>query len=205
MILEFLTSGVIGTITGLIGNAVTSYVNYKHQKLKNDHDVAMSKLDQEAIKLEAEMNVKIERSKTEGQIMLAEVDALKESYKTLEQSLFEQSYMQKLWDWPYTRWLAALISYLFASVDYMKHMIRPALTIYLIGASTWITVICHRLLQLTMGDSMTVTDTYDLFKVIVMTLIYLTTSTVSWWFSDRRSAKFLMRLQDGNLKNQTDL
>jgi hypothetical protein len=201
MILEFLTSGVIGTLTGLIGNAITSYVNYKHQKLKNDHDIKMAELDQQAIRLEAEMNVKIENAKTEGQILLAEMDAVKQSYKSLEQSLFEKSYMQKLWDWPYTKWLAALISYLFASVDYLKHMIRPVLTIYLIGASTWITIICYKLLQLTMGDAVTVQDAYNLFHMIVMTLIYLCTSTVSWWFSDRRSAKFIARLNDGNIKN----
>ena len=192
--LEFLTSGVLGTVTGLLGSIVTAIVNYKHQKLKNEHDIKMAELDQQAIRLEAEMNIKIEKAKTEGKIILAEMDAVKESYKSLEQSLFEKSYMQKLWDWPYTKWLAALISYLFASVDYVKHMIRPFLTLYFVAASTWMTVVCYRLLQLTMGDSVTATDAYKIFNMVVLTLIYITTSIVSWWFADRRSAKFLSRL-----------
>jgi hypothetical protein len=42
-----------------------------------------------------------------------------------------------------------------------------------------------------------------IFDQVTSIVIYLTVSCVTWWFGDRRVAKFLMRLRGGNLKSQT--
>jgi hypothetical protein len=188
--LEFLTAGVVGT-------AITGIFNYKTQKLKNTHDVAMAKLDMEHLKVEAEANIKVTKARVEGEVELAEVDAMKNSYSMLSSNLFDKAYMKYIMERKWLSWCAVPITLMFALVDFLKHLARPALTYYLVGASTWITILCWKLMD---GVTLTGTEAYDLFKLVVMTVIYLTASCVGWWFGDRRVSKFLNRLNDGNVK-----
>ena len=196
-----LTSILGGGLTGLIGSALTSLTNYKMQKLKNDHDAKMAELDMQTIRLEAEMQVKVTQAETEGKIALADMEALKTSIAEAQKPLFQESYMNKLMKSPWTAWIGAILSFLFGLVEFLKHLARPALTYYLMGVSTWITIVAWQTLEKTTGTTpLTVTESYDLFDKIITIMIYLTVSCVSWWFADRRTAKFLMRLEDGNIK-----
>lgn len=195
--LEFLTAGLFGTITGLIGNIVTSYTNYKTQKLKNVHDVEMSKLDMKMIQVEADANIKVTKARVEGEVELAEVDAMKKSYTMLNSGLFDKEYMKYIMSKTWLAWCAVPITLMFATVDFLKHLARPALTYYLVGATTWITILSWKLMD---GATFTGDQAFDLFKLVVMTVIYLTASCVGWWFGDRRVAKFIARLNDGNAK-----
>jgi hypothetical protein len=188
--LEFLTAGVVGTITGIIGNAITGIFNYKTQKLKNTHDVAMAKLDMEHLKVEAEANIKVTKARVEGEVELAEVDAMKNSYSMLSSNLFDKAYMKYIMERKWLSWCAVPITLMFALVDFLKHLARPALTYYLVGASTWITILCWKLMD---GVTLTGTEAYDLFKLVVMTVIYLTASCVGWWFGDRLNSEDLVQ------------
>ncbi|MBU1633260.1 hypothetical protein KJ762_01985 [bacterium] len=201
MAANILASILGGGLTGLIGNALTSFTNFKMQKLKNDHAAKMADLDMQTIRLEAEMQVKVTTAETEGKISLAEVDALKASYGQAEKPLFDSSYMNKLMESPWTAWIGAILSFLFGIVDFLKHLARPAITYYLMGVSTWITIVAWQTLQQTSETTpLETTQAYALFDKIITIMVYLTVSCVSWWFADRRTAKFLMRLEDGNVK-----
>jgi len=198
---NILTSILGGGLTGLVGNALTSFTNYKMQKLKNDHDAKMAELDLQTIRLEAEMQVKVTQAQTEGQVQLAEMEALKASYAELEKPLFQRAYMSKLMKSKWTVWIGAILSFLFGLVDFLKSAARPVLTYYLMGVSTWITIIAYQTVIQTSGTApLDTTKALELFDKVTTTIIYLTISCVSWWFADRRTAKFLMRLEDGNIK-----
>jgi len=201
MAANILASILGGGLTGLIGNALTSFTNFRMQKLKNQHEEKMTELDMQTIRLEAEMNVKVTQAETEGKISLAEVDALKASYGQAEKPLFDSSYMNKLMESPWTAWIGAILSFLFGVVDFLKHLARPALIYYLMGVSTWITIIAYQTVEKATGtDPLDLVKSLELFDKVTTTMIYLTVSCVSWWFADRRTAKFLMRLEDGNVK-----
>jgi len=201
MAADILASILGGGLTGLIGNALTSFTNFRMQKLKNQHEEKMSELDMQTIRLEAEMQVKVTTAETEGKISLAEVDALKASYAQAGKPLFERSYMDKLMKSPWTAWIGAILSFLFGFVDFLKGAARPVLTYYLMGVSTWITIIAYQTVEKATGASpLDLVKSLELFDKITTTMIYLTVSCVSWWFADRRIAKFLMRLEDGNVK-----
>ena len=195
--LEFLTAGVIGTITGIVGNAITGIFNYKTQKLKNVHDENMAKLDMQHLKVEADANIRVTKAKVEGEVELAEVQAMKTSYTMLNSNLFDKAYMKYIMERSWLAWCAVPITLMFALVDFLKHLARPALTYYLVGASTWITILSWKLMD---GVTLTGDQAFDLFQLVVMTVIYLTASCVGWWFGDRRVSKFLARLNDGNKK-----
>ncbi len=197
--LGFLGAGAAGVLSGLVGTALTSIMGFFTQRLKNKHDVAMAELDIKSMKMEAEMNIKVTRAKVEGEVELAEIESLKTSYSMLSQDLFDKSYMQYIMSKSWLAWLAIPITLGFAFVDFLKHLTRPALTIYLIGATTWLTYLCWGVLGGPAG-AITIALAAELFEVLVMTVIYMTSTCVGWWFGDRRIAKFVNRLNDGNAK-----
>lgn len=194
---EFLTAGALGAISGFIGTIVTSITNYKMQKLKNEHDATMAKLDMEAIKVEAEANIKVTKAQVEGAVEIGEIDAFKKSYSMLSNDLFDKSYMKFLMSKGWLAWTVVPITLGFALVDFLKHLARPVITYYLLGVATWLTILLYKLVG---GSLMPIQDTFDLWKIVVMTIIYMTATCTSWWFGDRRTAKFLNRLSDGNTK-----
>lgn len=199
-------SGLLGGITGIFGGVVTAFTNYKMQKLKNEHDLAMIKAETDAMVAEAEAKIEVTRAETAAEIEVAEVKALTESYKEASKSLFDSSYMKMLMKdgkWWYPRiMMGTLIAFLFGIIDFIKSSCRPFLTFYLMGASTWVTLLAYKVLLNSLGgDVITPEQAYRLFNVAVNTVMYLTVTCVSWWFADRRTAKFLYRLNDGNLKS----
>ena len=84
----------------------------------------------------------------------------------------------------------------------LKAAMRPGLTAYRVASTSWITFISMDVLQKN-GHLLTADQAGAIFDQVTSIVIYLTVSCVTWWFGDRRVAKFLMRLKDGNLKNQT--
>ncbi len=200
MIAGLLSSGVFGALTGLVGSAVTAWTNYKMQKLKNDHELAMVEAETKSMVAEAQAQIQVTKAKVEGEERVAEMEALKASYGELSKDTFKESYMKYVAESRWTRWWApALIGILFAFVDVMRRAARPALTYYLVGATTWLTVMVWRLLAQS-GSPIDSTAAQELLGQLVVTILYLTVSAVTWWFCDRRLAKFLMRLNDGNAK-----
>ena len=194
-ITSIVTSIFGGGITGLAGSALTAIMNYKTQKLKNEHDIALETVRQAGIKLEAEANLKITQVQTEGAIEVAEVEALKESYKSIQKDLFDASYMKGLMSSKWTRWIGALISLMFGLVDFLKAMARPVITYYLMIASTWVTIMAYQILT-TYGTSITKDEALGLFQEIVTAILYMTITVVSWWFADRRMAKYASKFLD---------
>lgn len=195
---------VFGAVTGLLGNGITAWTNYKMQKVKNAHDIVLIKAETEAMKIEAEANIQIEKSRIEGEVELTEAGTFLEGIKQGNKQTFSEKWIDKLFS--VEGWVkfisipvAVLIAFLFGMVDFLKALMRPGLTMYLTGCTTWITYMAWEIMQ-KYGTEITSIQAMDLFDQVTSIIIYLTVSSVTWWFGDRRTAKFLMRLNDGNKK-----
>ena len=199
-------SGLLGGITGLFGGAITAFTNFKMQKLKNAHDLVMLEAETNAMIAESNAATEREKARVEGEIEVAEVTALTASYKEAAKPSFDSSYMKMLMEdgrWFYPRVImGTLIAFLLGVVDFIKALCRPFLTFYLMGASTWVTLLAYKILLDSLGEGNVITpeQAFELFNIAINTVMYLTVTCVSWWFADRRTAKFLNRLNDGNLK-----
>lgn len=185
---------ILGGVTGLIGSVTTSITNYKMTKLNNDHKEKMVSLESEAMKLEAEMQIQISRTETEGKVEIAEVDAFKTSQEVGNKEAFSDKWIDKMFS--VTGWVkyfaipfGVLIACGLAFVDFLRGFVRPASTIYLLGVTTWITYMSWQILQKN-GMSITGQEALDLFKQVTSIVIYLTTSSLSWWFGNRVTEKF---------------
>jgi len=190
---------ILGGVTGLIGNVVGGIFKYKTAKLQAEHDEKMIKLETEAMVMEAKANIAITRATVEGEIEIADSKAYMHSQIAGNQKLFGQKWIDMLLGiegkWKIiTVPVAVLVSFLFGFVDFLRGIMRPALTAYLMGMATYITIWAYHIMQ---GAGITVStdQAVKIFEDTTSIIVYLTVSCVTWWFGDRRMAKTIMQIK----------
>lgn len=107
--------------------------------------------------------------------------------------------ISKLFDSKWTAWLGSILIFLLGTIKVLKAAIRPGITIYLAAVTTWITWQAYQIVELQQA-AISVDEALDMYNHIIRVVIYLTVTCITWWFGDRRTAKFLNRLNDGNLQ-----
>ena len=70
-------------------------------------------------------------------------------------------------------------------------MMRPTLTLYLVGCSSYITYLAWIIIQKHGLQTMTAAQAIGIFQQVTSTMIYLAVSAVTWWFGDRTMSKYL--------------
>lgn len=188
---------ILGGITGLLGNFLTSWINFKQKKLEFEHESKMVELEIKAMMAEAEANIKITKAEVEGAIELADASAYIESQKQGNKNLFDVKWIDRLFGVQgnvgrfFAIPAAILIAILFGFVDWLKGMMRPGLTLYLVGLTSYLTYVSYQILTKYGGEDITSDQAIVIWNDVVTIIIYLTVSCVTWWFGDRRTAKFL--------------
>jgi hypothetical protein len=211
MIAEAITAIFGGGITGLFGTLVTSVLNFFSQREKNKHDKEMARIQIDMLKAQTDASIKIVQAQVQGAVELQDSVAFTKSQQYGNESIFSSSWIDKMLEVKgWTAWLSYPIAYiiiiLFGLVDFLKSLMRPGITLYLMLASTWVTFTALKMIE-DAGQKVDLIKALNLYETVVIITIYLTVSCVTWWFGDRRIAKFLMRLNDGNYKpagNKTD-
>lgn len=200
---------VLGMATGLIGNVVSGIFKYKTQKIeleikKSDHkhELDMVKAETEAMIMESKANIAITRAEVEGEIELTDAKAFIQGQKEGNKSLFDNRWIEKLFSvkgkWQIiTLPLGMLIATLFGLTDFVRGMLRPALTVYLCGVTTWVTMLAWKIIQQS-GGSITNLQAVSIFTEVTGIVTYLTISAVTFWFGDRSMNKFLTQLKGGD-------
>lgn len=213
-----LISGILGTITGILGNAVGGFFKYKErklhiesQKIQNSHELAMVKAETDAMIAEAKANIRITEAQTEGEVEKKEIDAFIEAQKQEGKNLFSNKWIDGLmkvegWWRIITLPLASLIAVLFGIVDVIRKLIRPTLTIYLAGVSTWVTWMAWEIMKLN-GVTLTATQATTIFLSTTEIVLYLFVSATTFWFGDRQMNKYIMSLKgvENNLDKKIEI
>jgi hypothetical protein len=194
---------LLGGLTGLIGNVISAIMTYKTQKLKNEHDQAMLRLETAAMRAEAEANIRITQAQIEGAVEIADSQAYMASIHHGNKPMLDEKWVDKLLSVE-GKWrvitipVACLVAILFGFVDWLRGFMRPALTLYLTILTTVITWMAWDVMQKHGIGALTAAQAVAVFDQVVTIVIYLTVSCVTWWFGDRRMAKFLSRLHMKN-------
>jgi hypothetical protein len=196
---------IFGGITGLIGSVVGGIFKYKTmkaqielKKAEHSHELLMVKAETEAMIMESKANIAINRAKVEGAIDLTDAQAFVQSQKEGNKSMFSNKWIDKLFSvqgkWQIiTLPLAMLIATMFGFTDFLRGILRPALTVYLCGVTTWVTMMSWQLMQ-AQGTSLSTYQAVAIFDNVTSIVTYLTVSAVCWWFGDRRIGKTIMEL-----------
>lgn len=189
---------IFGGITGLIGNAFTTFFKFKNAKLKYEHDEKMVEIETQAMILESEAQIKITKSRIEGEVELANAEAFDTSQKHGAKQMFSEKWIDLImaagegkWFGWFFKTFGMLIASGFAFVDWLNGFMRPALTMYLVGASSYITYLAWLIIESKGLDTLTSDQAVDIFTQVTSTVIYLAVSSVTWWFGDRTMSKFL--------------
>lgn len=197
---------ILGGVTGLIGSVVGGIFKYKTMKAqielkKNEfaHEKEMVKAESDAMIAEAKANIAITRAEVEGAVDLEDAKAYVDSQKEGNKALFSSNWIEKLFSVK-GKWqiislpLAMLVAVLFGITDFFRGIIRPALTVYLCGATTWITMMAWQIMR-QHGMELDASQAMQIFMEVTSIVTYLTVSCVTWWFGDRRIAKTIMELR----------
>jgi len=199
---------IIGSLVGIGGGLVTAVAGHFTQKMKNKHDVAMGdlelqKMDKDHLHMvaEADATLKITESINDGKLDVLDAEIAKSSIENQGKDSLSEEVLSKLLTSTsrFARCAGVVLSVLLGFSDFLKKLIRPCLTIYFVGVTTWITVLSWDIMQ---AHQTTITDdqAVQLFNRVIDISIHLTVTCVTWWFADRRMAKHLMRMNDGNSK-----
>lgn len=176
--LGLITSAFGGGLTGLIGGAVQKVFDYKTKKLEIEanreryaHDVAMKKADAEIMQQEWAARTKVADIEASARIEVEDSKAFAESIRSDDKNYLD--YLDKLnskQDW------------FFVILEFIRGIIRPALTLYLCLITT---VIYFKATKLMGADIILPGMAYDLLTQIINTVLYLTTTCVLWYFGSR--------------------
>lgn len=206
---------ILGGVTGLIGNVVGGIFKYKEaklmlqgEKLRYTHELSMVKAETQAMIMEAKANIKITQAQVEGAIDIADAKAYMQSQTEGNKALFSNKWIDSLmavegWARFVSVPLASLVATAFGFVDFLRGLIRPALTVYLCGVTTWVTWMAWKIMQAD-GVTLTSIQATQIFGDITSIVTYLTVSCVTWWFGDRRMAKSIMKLKGVDFNKMDD-
>lgn len=190
--LDIFSSIGLGAITGLVGPIVTGITNYKMKKLDMEqrakdqaHEIALISAESTAMIEETKAKIEVVKEETKGAVELEEARAYVTS-QTSEVPAFKESYMQML-----PKWVQSVIAAMFAFTDVLKGTARPVLTYYVMGAATWVTYLCWNILDQKGIAALDAVKALDLFEKVVYFILYMATSAFTWWFTDRRTAKYM--------------
>lgn len=192
---------ILGGVTGLIGNGISAFTTLKTKKLDYAHDEKMVDLNSKAKTEDAKMQIELNKNKIAGELDLKDATIYEASVEVGNQQTFSDKWIDKLFavegklkvvSVP----VAILLAFLFGVADFLRGIMRPGLTAYLVGMSTVITYMAWEIMQQCDIAAMTPDQAIVIFQKVISIIIYLTVSCVTWWFGDRRLAKTLSNKLD---------
>lgn len=176
--IEALVSLLSGGLTGIIGSAISKYSEFKTRKLELENQVAMANIETQHIELETRANVQIQESEAEASVQRSADAALSASY-----SADVSAYLQA------ATGHGRVVTFFMGCVDFIRGLMRPAITLYLIALTSWVSYTLYDLIvQLGAADF----DGYEaivLWRQVIDMVLYLTATAITWWFGSRPASR----------------
>jgi hypothetical protein len=168
-----------GGATGLLGVIFQRFADYKNKQLdiqveaqKQANAIAMKEVDAKIMAQEWAARLQVTQTEVEGRSDVASTEAFAKSYE-LEPKLYATGKLSNG-----QRWVMVCL-------DAVRGLVRPVLTIYLCILTTLVYWEAKTLMTPEAGQA----AAYELTKLIVGSILYLTTTCVLWWFGTRNSDK----------------
>ncbi len=174
---DIVMSVVSGGVTGLLGSVITLIAGYKTKqlelegkKLDRDHEIALRHADARIIELEWQSREKIAMVETEGRMDIADSAAFQVALQNEPKQYANPS--------KFTKMNNSMMVFL----DFIRGSIRPGLTLYLCAITTAVWMQAGDIIK---SQPIPVEAAVDIYTQITMTVLYLTTTSVLFWFGTR--------------------
>jgi hypothetical protein len=204
-ILGFLGSTVFGSIIGILGNWINQKTILKAEKVKNEHELAVARVNIEMVTAKTDASIKINKAQIEGAIDLQDSKSYATNLVVANQKSFSDKWINKMFE--VKGWLsyiavpmALLVMGSLALVDVIKGFMRPVLTLAFAGGFGYLTYISYYILKQKGFSALTPAQAVMYFTLALDTCVMLTTTCVVWWFADRRAAKSINRMTERRLR-----
>jgi len=165
--IESIISLLGGGLTGVVGSAISKYSEYKVKKLEFENKVTMAEISAKSAKLETESQERVAALSAESEAQRSQDQVLSASYEADSAK--------------YTGDVGF--------VDFVRGTMRPAITLYLIGLTTWVALILYNLVHEMNGEAFLHEEVFPLWQQVVSLVLYLTTTAVTWWFGTRPATR----------------
>lgn len=164
-----------GGATGLLGVIAQRYADFQNRKLDielrkadHEHEIAMREADSKIVAQEwagrvhvADADADARVAESDGQVMIASYGLEPKQYSAGQRMTKNQA------------WLAL-------ALDVFRGAVRPGLVVYLCYMTSLIYIESKRL-----GSVLTADQSFEMYKLIIGTILYLFTTTVLWWYGTR--------------------
>lgn len=164
-----IASVLSGGLTGIIGSIGQGILELKSKKL--DLELAKEKLASELALKKADAEIALQQAASA--IGIQDSKGF-EASQTNEAKTFHEGIVTEKQNW------------LLVILDFLRGIVRPFLTLYLCVLTTLIYIQARRLLNDTF---LSPEQALDLVTQIIFTILYITTTCISWWFGSRNSNK----------------
>lgn len=172
-----------GILTGLLGTSLQAIFKWLGDRQRFAHDLAMRQLDLRAMESEHALRLKEAEVKYAGEERVARVD-LEKAEAAAGAEIRSASYANDraaYWTKEATGWIGAML----AMVDAFRGFMRPAITLYLLVVTSAIAYYLHMIV----ANTPDATAPQDLYSQVIMSVMFLTETAVTWWFGSRALAR----------------
>lgn len=175
LLTSLFTSIISGGATGIIGVAVQRYFDLKNKsadveakRAQYAHELDMKNADAVIMAQEWASRTQIAEVEGESRTEVADAGAFAASFN--DPPRFTTSAT-----------VTPTQSWAFVVLDFIRGIVRPALTTYLCVLTTLVYFHARSLIKTDLSSG----EALDLVKLIIGTILYLTTTCVLWWFGTR--------------------
>lgn len=187
-LMDIFSTVIAGGATGLIGSVITTGFNFFNQKQKNKQELAVLELESKIMIQETQAEIAVTAAKVAGEIQNTEAETFRESVQQNAVKALSEETLTSLAEGKGTRWVAAFIAFLLGLLDFIKGMIRPSVTVYMLVLTTMFYMSAKSIVDKA-GIEMSLTEAQALMQHIVSTGLYITTTVIFWWFGERGPAR----------------
>lgn len=196
MILETLASALIG----LLGTGLTTFSNYKMEKLKAENERKRMELENKLLISEAEANIRLAETISEGRVDEIEARAWADSQVAGKQKALPAEWVSVLlnregYERIFTIPVALILLFLLGLGDAIQHLMRSFLTLYCLGIATWVT---WKSYDIMLVCGVPFPNPGEAWTTSCETVYLLAVMMITWWFGDRRVAKNLSHMKRGS-------
>lgn len=166
-IIGLLSSAAGGGALGVIGNFLKGKAEIKIKQLDHEHEKEMKNIDIRAAEADAKIKMQLSALESSGRIEEAKVNA--------EHTILKSSH-----DMDTARYGGGII-------DFARGIMRPLITLYLLLIMSYIG---YELNKLVGGlKSMDDKELFSMYDSLINSIVFLTTTAVTWWFGSRPTNK----------------
>lgn len=182
-----ISSIIAGGATGLLGILAQRFFDWKSRQLeiqetkqKQAHEIAVIEANGKLMAQEYAAKSQIAQVEAEGRSDVAASASFAASFKAEPARYAEGTRPKGVW--------GNMGWFLMVLIDFIRGIVRPALTVYLCALTTLIYFQAQAIMD-RYGMVIEAKDAFILVVRIIETILYLTTTCLLWWFGTRNTSQ----------------